>query len=533
MKKVLPILLAIVTMSCTDPVIDTFGNISGTVQDAKTVTPLPGVKVALTPTGYSQLTGTDGAFQFDNLDVQEYTLTFSKDGYQAHQQKVSVKPGLSSSVQVSLTPMSGSLEVTPSSLSFGTTATSQQLQLRNKAASPVIFTAETSSSWITVSSASGTVKQSDYITVLVSRNALSPGDYSGEVIFRYSGETLSIPVTMTVVASGAPSVRIENYSNVTSSSATVSANLVSIGTSGVSRMGICWSSTNQIPTLSDFFSNQGDASGPRSFSANLTNLAPATTYYCRAYARNSSGVSYSDNSISFTTASNSGGGDNPGGIAVRQGLMAYYTFDNSDASDSHEMELDGQVVNNPNFITDTPSGKGKALFLNGTKGQYVSVSYNLFKGLDHYSIALWLKDFSGGSVVGGVSNNEVYSIPRLYLNSDGYVLFECSYSYLSNSASFAYKYTSIQSGKWHHIVATYANGTNGTNGTKKIYIDGVLVDSMTGTVKNPESVTKIYFGGNSDGQYPLFFTGKIDNVRIYSRDLSETDAKNIYDAEKQ
>ena len=88
--------------ACSEVPVDTFGNIAGTVSDAQSGALLAGVTVSLSPTGYSQVTGNDGAFQFDNLDVQEYTLTFKRVGYESTQHKVTVKPGLSSSVQITM-----------------------------------------------------------------------------------------------------------------------------------------------------------------------------------------------------------------------------------------------------------------------------------------------------------------------------------------------------------------------------------------------------------------------------------------------
>ena len=51
------------------------------------------------------MTGTEGNFLFDNIDPQEYTLTFTKDDYVSQTQKVSVKAGTASNVQISMEPI--------------------------------------------------------------------------------------------------------------------------------------------------------------------------------------------------------------------------------------------------------------------------------------------------------------------------------------------------------------------------------------------------------------------------------------------
>lgn len=540
MKRFLIYLFVTLSMlSCDNPVIiDTFGSISGTVHDAKTISPLPGVKVAITPLGYSQVTGNDGSFLFDNLDIQEYTITFEKDGYQPQQQKISLKPGIASPVQVSLTPLAVSLTVSPSLLDFGATETSLRLQLGNSSATTVSYSVITSNSWITVSQSSGQITQSDYLTVLVSRSGLSPGDYSGEVLVTYAGGTLQIPVKMKILANDTPVVTIEAVSGITATSANISGNLSSIGTSVVSKMGFCWSSTNQTPTISDNSSNQGDAATPRSFNATLSNLNPETMYYCRAYAQNSEGIAYSSNTISFNTLAS--GSVTPGadttGIAVRQGLMAYYTFDNSDAKDATDLEIDGQLVNAPTFIDDTPNGKGKAIFLNGTKEQLVNINYNLFKGLSSFTIAMWVKDFSTGSLLSGIRTDYksvYYTSPYLYLLNEGKVSFCCNYGYNSfGQETFSFKYTSLQASGWHHLSVTCRTSNYSTN--LKLFVDGVLVDDVKSYWgDNAGGVTKIQIGGNGEDVFPVYLTAKLDNVRIYSRDLDNSEVSEIFNYEKK
>ena len=69
------------------------------------------------------------------------------------------------------------------------------------------------------------------------------------------------------------------------------------GESNVTSRGICWS-TNTNPTTADSKTSNGTGSG--TFTSNLTNLLPNTTYYVRAYATNSVATAYG-NEVSFST----------------------------------------------------------------------------------------------------------------------------------------------------------------------------------------------------------------------------------------
>jgi len=67
----------------------------------------------------------------------------------------------------------------------------------------------------------------------------------------------------------------------------------------ISVRGVCWNNEpNHEPTIND--DKTEDGSGSESFNSILTDLIPGTTYFVRAYAKNSIGVGYGS-TISFTT----------------------------------------------------------------------------------------------------------------------------------------------------------------------------------------------------------------------------------------
>ena len=186
-------------IGCSSDEVDTFGGISGTVADEITREPLAGVKVALTPIGSSQVTGTDGNFLFDNLDPQEYTLTFTKDGYVSQSQKVSVKAGLASSVQVSMEPIVPVLKATPTKLDFGQETTTLALDITNSGKGTLQWSINEEIAWLSCSPSSGTTnKESSSVVVTVSRAELERGNYNGTLVISSNGGSQEIPVSMSV-----------------------------------------------------------------------------------------------------------------------------------------------------------------------------------------------------------------------------------------------------------------------------------------------------------------------------------------------
>jgi|GEM_PF-1225001 len=87
-------------------------------------------------------------------------------------------------------------------------------------------------------------------------------------------------------------------SGITSVSAISGGNITTDGGTAVTVRGVCWSTMPGPSTALTTKTNDGTGMG--SFTSNITGLSPATTYYVRAYATNSSGTVYG-NQHSFIT----------------------------------------------------------------------------------------------------------------------------------------------------------------------------------------------------------------------------------------
>jgi len=101
------------------------------------------------------------------------------------------------------------------------------------------------------------------------------------------------------VVINAPTVRNVTVSDITSSSAGVSAIITPDGGSPVTERGFCWNTTGN-PTVANNKIIDGSA-GTGAFSATLSGLAASTTYYLCAYATNNIGTAYSPVVKSFMT----------------------------------------------------------------------------------------------------------------------------------------------------------------------------------------------------------------------------------------
>jgi hypothetical protein len=87
----------------------------------------------------------------------------------------------------------------------------------------------------------------------------------------------------------------------------------------------------------------------------------------------------------------------------------------------------------------------------------------------------------------------------------------------------------LKANKWQHVAFVY-NGTKSTNTTKvRIYIDGVVQSmSSSGTIATSAAAgTASVKIGKFGGSLNRFYLGKIENVRIYNRSLSDDEIKQL------
>jgi hypothetical protein len=147
-----------------------------------------------------------------------------------------------------------------------------------------------------------------------------------------------------------PTVTLAEVTNITSTTAMSGGEIISNGGVTVALRGVCWSSTDTLPTIVDTKTNDGIGSG--TFVSTLTGLTPGTTYTIRAYAINSAGRAYSATAkfstvvlatalttteISAVTSSTATGGghiSNDGGSPVTARGVCWSTSQNPTIVDS-------------------------------------------------------------------------------------------------------------------------------------------------------------------------------------------------------
>ena len=208
------------------------------------------------------------------------------------------------------------------------------------------------------------------------------------------------------------------------------------------------------------------------------------------------------------------------------GLAAYYALD-GDVLDSSGNGNDGTIMDNPNLDDPTwiDGVYGSALEFHGTGvagtgGDFIDCGNDASLDITGpISIALWIRPDADDPEGKGTSGGE--TAPMAKATSDwsyqvrygwgGAPTPYMSFTFNTSPRAWASVGRNLVRNEWCHIACSY-DGT-----TLKCYLDGAETDS-TPMGEIASSVSPVLIG--SDG-WKSDWTGGIDEVAIYNRDLSE------------
>ena len=179
------------------------------------------------------------------------------------------------------------------------------------------------------------------------------------------------------------------------------------------------------------------------------------------------------------------------------------------------------LVNENGYLND-------AVDLNGT-GDYLTVpGYKGISGNAARTISAWVRpDVSGkGQAIVGWGTPEAGEYIGLLLNDDNRIRLSCFGSEIRSQESFPFD------GQWHNIAAVIRAGA--TLHECRLYLDGVEVAldySQTDIAINTVSAGDVQIGSFNPIDDGYYFSGLIDEVKIYSQSLNPYQIAAMYDYE--
>lgn len=259
-----------------------------------------------------------------------------------------------------------------------------------------------------------------------------------------------------------PTTKTYTATNVTMNTVTLNGEILSKGKSDeLTERGFLFSTENSYPKLNQPNSSKialGNSIG--SFTHTATNLnTDRNIYYYRAYATNSFGVSY--------------------------GTVKRFSLNNA-------LHFDG----NDDFVSIPDNA-----------------AFNFNNGFSVDALVYPTNFDENATIISQFANNQkAFSIA---VSSGGVVTATFSVDGTTETSSKSNLRLSLN--KWQHLAVTYENGTI------KIYINGTedvtafVTNPLTGTLFNSSAPINIGAKNNTD-----FFTGSVDEIRIWQKPLSTT-----------
>jgi hypothetical protein len=215
--------------------------------------------------------------------------------------------------------------------------------------------------------------------------------------------------------------------------------------------------------------------------------------------------------------------DYPGDSTTVGDIIAYYMLDGN-ALDSSGNGNDGTLYGNPLITEDRYGNPGNALFFNGNDDYMIAEIGNH----DPIALSLWFAhknnetgkayvifDYGDNAFRGEVDMTSGATKTFGYYNDTAVIEM--------NSPKMIWDNAMI----WHHLYID--SGSDTTN--PRLYIDGIL-EGMLDERQVLNVVTDlIYFGRPFAGNYTsaTYFDGKLDDIRIYKRVLSEAEILSLFD----
>jgi len=193
----------------------------------------------------------------------------------------------------------------------------------------------------------------------------------------------------------------------------------------------------------------------------------------------------------------------------------------------------GQSTGGPVQDTGQNGLNGGALIFNGTT-QSVTIpkTAKWADNLSNFTVMCWYKSStapSSGTLIFGKVSTDVGTGTGWIIQTHGgtdATDVACFIQNNSGNSFVGFNSGTVNNGNWHHICMVVTNGN-----TVVLYIDG----STTGTVANNggtftagiSNTSNIMIAQDPSGQ---FFTGSIDDCRIYNVALSASDVLKVYRA---
>src|SRR3989338_244668 len=195
-------------------------------------------------------------------------------------------------------------------------------------------------------------------------------------------------------------------------------------------------------------------------------------------------------------------------------------LDNS-TLDSSQYGNNGTMSGSVNCSAVITGRLDKGCSLNGTNG-YIEINRQVH---DNFTLTLWFKTNDAGGENHWLTKPLMHSETAFVANDFGFGISANGTLAFGNgdgtSDYTVHGTTVVNDGTWHHGAVTREK-----SGTIRIFVDGILDKTGTGSITSLTSDSKIQIGYGDDGGG--YLNGTIDEVAIWNRSLNESEIYSLW-----
>lgn len=251
MGVVLVLALGLFSTSCKKEVAT--GKIQGLVTNYATSEPIQGVNISLSPTGASAVTGSDGRYEFNNLEPGNYTVQGTKSGFESNTKNITITSGNVSSGDMQLRPSATGFRLNVDYLDFGTNFTQMSFKIINVSTTNAMsWEIVESLNWLETSPSTGSIQggQETTVNVAIDRSLLSQTT-TANITVRSADHSVVLPINVTVSGDNAPQLQLsETTLDFGTTANNLSFSVMNVGPNGTTLNWTCSNITVDWLTLS-------------------------------------------------------------------------------------------------------------------------------------------------------------------------------------------------------------------------------------------------------------------------------------------
>ena len=205
-------------------------------------------------------------------------------------------------------------------------------------------------------------------------------------------------------------------------------------------------------------------------------------------------------------------------VDLQNGLVGYYPM-SGNANDWSGQGNDGTVIG-ATLVSNRYGNPNSCFTFDGMNDQIEIQNYTNMSPTDAFTIAAWIRTSSASTIpyiYDRVDQNDGFG---LRLTSNGNLRVTVNGG---NAEQISARV--VTDGLWHYVATTY----NRLNNKLALFIDGQELETVGCNAISISYLPEPRNGIGGPGKVNNFFSGEIDDLRVYTRDLSNCEISYLYD----